>query len=63
MGHYRSESGYDDEDEKKAKQKAQTREATAEYIRKVAEEKGLMYVLADIVLDPQMAKFKYQQFE
>ena len=63
MGHYRSEMGYDDEDEKKARWKDQTREATAANIRKAAEEHGLMYVLADIVINPTMASIKYLKHE
>ena len=63
MGHYRSEMGYEDEDDKKARWKDQTREATAEYIRKVADEHGLMYVLADIVINPTMASIKYLKHE
>jgi hypothetical protein len=55
--------GYDDEDEKKARWKDQTREATAANIRKAAEEHGLMYVLADIVINPTMASIKYLKHE
>jgi hypothetical protein len=55
--------GYEDEDDKKARWKDQTREATAEYIRKVADEHGLMYVLADIVINPTMASIKYLKHE
>ena len=63
MGHYRSEMGYEDEDEKKARWKAQTREATARNIRKYIDVEGIEYVLADIVIDPLMASLKYRKFE
>ncbi len=63
MGHYRSEMGYEDEDEKKARWKAQTREATAKCIKDAAEKDGLMYVLADIIIDPTMASVKYRRHE
>lgn len=63
MGHYRSEMGYEDEDAKKASWKAQSREATAKYIREAAEKHGIEYVLADIIINSTMASIKYLKHE
>lgn len=63
MGHYRSEMGFEDEDEKRARDKARTRKATAEYIYKRIAEEGIEYVLADIILDSQMASIHYRVFD
>lgn len=63
MGHYRSEMGYENEDEKKARLKAQAREATAKRVREFIEVEGIEYILADILADPLMAGIKYRRHE
>ncbi len=59
MGHYRSEMGYEAEDERRAKFEKERKERAIEDLKKRIAEKGIEEVLADIILDPQMTRLGY----
>ena len=61
MGHYRSEMISDDEHQREADYKRQSREATAKRIRETIDKEGVEYVLADIIADPTMASIIYRR--
>lgn len=51
MGHYRSEMGFEAEDERRAKSHAAQQERRASYIKKDIKKRGIEHVLADILDD------------
>ena len=59
MGHYRSEMGYEAEDEKRALAEKEQRERMASKIKEDIEKEGVEFVLADILMDPLLAKLRY----
>jgi hypothetical protein len=61
VGHYRSEMGFEDEDARRAERERRTRDMTAEAIMEAISKDGISYVLADIILDPTMAKIRYRK--
>lgn len=60
MGHYRSEMGYEAEDERRAKEAAKRRKALVKKIKDDIAKRGIEEVLADIVIDPQMYRIHNQ---
>lgn len=51
MGHYRSEMGYESEDEAKAKRYKERHKKTMDFIQSQIDKRGIAAVLADFVMD------------
>lgn len=58
MGHYRSEMGYEEEDRREAKLKAERHRRLSKAIKADIEKRGIEHVLADIVADPAMYRIQ-----
>lgn len=58
MGHYRSEMGFEDEDERRAFEKERRHNERAAYIKKDIGERGIEHVLADILSDPLLYRIR-----
>lgn len=51
MGHYRSEMGYEDEDEKRRRRKEESIRKTEQELQKAIDQDGIARVLAEIIVD------------
>ena len=51
MGHYRSEMGYEDEDEERARYAARKENETREIVREMIKKDGIEETLVQILLD------------
>ena len=58
MGHYRSEMGFEEQDQKEAQERDRQHKARAAFIKKDIEKRGIEYVLADILTDPLLYKIR-----
>lgn len=62
MGHYRSEMGYEAEDERAERIRAERHRKTTEYIQGEINQRGIAAVLADLALDGEtMFAIKYRR--
>jgi len=56
MGHYRSEMVSEEEDEREFQRRKEHRDRIAANIKDKIEKEGIEYVLADLLIDPILAK-------